>query len=399
MAEISNILLENEMDLPLTHKRAASITKLLKLTLSTQATFATSVSELCRAVIEKSLVNVLSFGLTEIDGRWYLSATVTTEGTFNQDSEELKYARRLVPIMQVEKNGDKTVITLKLGLPKSLRISADAVARLKESILASIPLSPYAEIKRRNIELINLAEEREEQLRLLNYINEQKSEFLSIASHELKTPLTIIKSYAQIGKRLKDTDPEKMAEFMDKIDHQATKVNRLIEQMLELTRIENNQLDYQLEEVELACFVSDVINSLRSLYPQHQILTAFSVKPKVMIDKLRIEQVLINLLSNAVKYSNERTVITVSIDVIAGNSIKVSIKDHGIGLSKANLGKIFEKFFRAEEAAQKVSGLGMGLYITSKIVKNHKGELWAESEEQVGSTFSFSLPMITPAPL
>lgn len=392
MTEISNIILENEMDLPLTHKRAGVISRFLGLTISTQATFATAVSELCRAVIEKSLNNVLSFNLSLVDQRWFLSAVVITDSVFTEHSEELKYAKRLIPIMELERKSARTMITLKLGLPKSLLLDPARIIRLKENILSTLPLSPYEEIKQKNKELFSLAEEREEQLRLSNYLNEKKSEFLSIASHELKTPLTIIKSYAQIGKSLKDKNPEKMAEYLDKIDLQATKVNQLIQQMLDLTKIENNQIDYRLEQVELTDFISDIVTSVRSLYPEHYIAVEFSSKVEVVIDKLRIEQVLINLLSNAAKYSQPNTVITIKTNLIPNEKIIISVIDQGIGLSKENLDKVFDKFFRAEEVVQKISGLGMGLFITARIIKEHKGELWADSVENTGSTFSFSLP-------
>lgn len=392
MVEIVSINLDNELDLPLTHKRAVAITKYMGLTMSTQTTFATAVSEACRAVLEKTLNSALSFRLKKEDGRWFLSARITTDTNFTGHSEELKYARRLIPILEVEPHGDNTIITLKLGLPRSARVSGDMSSRLAEHIKTLAAESPYEEIKMRNQELSSLTEQKDEQLRMAFMLNEKKSEFLSIASHELRSPLTLIKAYAQIGRSFVDKDPQKMATYLDKINQQATKVNILIQQLLDVSKIDNSKLEYQLERVELNGFMNEVMDAVKLSNPTHEINLMEGTPGYVNIDKMRIEQVLINLVSNAVKYSDKGKPVTISVVNQPGN-ITISVKDEGIGLSEENLTKVFDKFFRAEDIAHKVSGLGMGLYITNHIVKGHEGHIWAESKEQEGSTFSFSLPL------
>jgi len=392
MVEIVSINLDNELDLPLTHKRAVAITKYMGLTMSTQTTFATAVSEACRAVLEKTLNSVLSFRLKKEDLRWFLSARITTDAAFAGHSEELKYAKRLIPILEVEPHGDNTIIMLKLGLPRSTRVSGDMSSRLAEHIKTLAAESPYEGIKMRNQELSTLTVQKDEQLRMAFMLNEKKSEFLSIASHELRSPLTLIKAYAQIGKSFVGKDPEKMATYLDKINQQATKVNTLIQQLLDVSKIDNSKLEYQLERIDLNEFMTEVMDAVVLSNPTHTITLNLANPGYVNIDKLRIEQVLINLVGNAVKYSDKDKPVSITL-TNGEDSITVSIKDEGVGLSEENLSKVFDKFFRAEDMASKTSGLGMGLYITNHIVKGHQGTIWAESKEQEGSTFSFSLPL------
>lgn len=394
MLEVSNIILDNEMDLPLTHKRAVSIGQYLGLSLSTQTTFATAVSEICRVVLEKTLDNVLSFCLSQEDVRWFLIATIkTSDRTITEGSEELKYARRLIPVLEVKRNDDGTVIDLKLGLPRTAQINKSKINLLIQHIKSTVPASSYEGIKQRNLELANLAEEREEQLRLSNILNTKKSEFLSIASHELRTPLTVIKAYAQVAKSLKDKDPKRLGEYLDKINQQASKVNTLIQQLMDLSKIENDKVDFKMERVEFNRYLSEVITSMEYSHPNHAIITTWSEPVHLTLDKLRIEQVLTNLISNAAKYSAAGNNITVKVDVSTPENLTVSVTDQGIGVSKKDLAKVFDKFFRVESVAQKVAGLGMGLYITTRIIKEHHGKIWVDSVEGEGSTFYFSLPL------
>ncbi|QJD96979.1 HAMP domain-containing histidine kinase [Mucilaginibacter robiniae] len=394
MLEILSINLENEMDLPLTHKKAVGITKYLGLSVATQTAFATAVSEVCRAVIDKTLHSVLSFRAKREDGRWLIRARVVTDCRLSASSQELIYAKRLIPVIDVQPNGEGTVITLQLNLPRSVKISGDLVSRLANHVATAPPESPYEEIKQRNQELNTLSEKKDEQLRLATLLNEKKSEFLSIASHELRSPLTIIKAYAQIGKSFKDKNPEKMAEYLEKINQQATKVNVLIQQLLDLAKIENNKVDYRIEKVELSAFLSETLASVALSHPTHPVMFHANGPVYANIDKLRIEQVLVNLVSNAAKYSPNDKPITVALGEPANEQVIISVTDQGIGLSAENLSRVFDKFFRAEEVAQKVSGLGMGLYITTRIIKGHKGKIWADSKENEGSVFYFSLPVV-----
>ncbi|GAB2684701.1 hypothetical protein GCM10027037_02430 [Mucilaginibacter koreensis] len=392
MLEIVNINLDNELDLPLTHRRALAITKYVGLPASTQTTFATAISEAARAVMEKNLGSQLSFRFKKEDNRWFLNACITTEAVFTPDSKELKYARRLIPVLDVIKDNNKTILHLTLGLPRSTRISGDMTSRLSDHIKKSASESPYEEIKQRNQELYTLSEQQEEKLRLAALLNEQKSDFLSIASHELRSPLTLIKAYAQMGKAFEGKDPKKVGEFLDKINLQASKVNTLIQQLLDVAKIENHKIEYRFETVDVKVYLQEILEAARLLHASHVIVENIDLSASIDIDRLRMEQVFVNLIGNAVKYSEKGKTITITArhDV---NKVVFNVQDQGIGLSPENLTKVFDKFFRAEEVAQNVSGLGMGLFITSRIVQGHQGHIWVESKENEGSVFSFSLPV------
>jgi signal transduction histidine kinase len=112
------------------------------------------------------------------------------------------------------------------------------------------------------------------------------------------------------------------------------------------------------------------------------------------IDKLRLEQVFSNILVNAAKYSTERTPIRITTAIEPGKLLRISIQDEGIGMSEQNMRRVFDKFFRAEEIARSYSGLGMGLYIASRIINTHGGRIWIDSKLDIGSTFHFTLPYL-----
>ncbi|MCJ8211179.1 HAMP domain-containing histidine kinase [Mucilaginibacter sp. RS28] len=394
MYEIAKINLDNELDLPFIQKRAVAIARYLGLSGSTQTTFATAVTEACRAVLDKTYNSILRFSIVKAEARWVLSAEIVTDAKFTENSEELKYAKRLIPVLEVERQQpDNFLLKLKLSIPRSIRVSIAIISRLAEHIAAMNTESPYEEIKRRNQELFELTAHQEEQLRLSMLLNEKKSEFLSIASHELRSPLTIIKAYAQIGRTFAEKDPYKMADYLDKINIQAGKVNTLIQQLLDFAKIENNKLEYQFEKSEVTGFIEEVVEAAKLSHPSHTFTLNFDKQADTRFDKLRLEQALTNLISNAVKYSPKGTNVTVSTLNRNHEAVNISVADQGIGLSKENLTKVFDKFYRVDDRNQKVSGLGMGLYITSRIIQGHGGEIWVDSIENEGSTFSFSLPM------
>lgn len=227
-----------------------------------------------------------------------------------------------------------------------------------------------------------------------------RDEFLSIASHELKTPLTSLKLQAQLHKRaILKNDPsaysiENVDSIIDQTEKQVTRLTRLVDDMLDVSRIRSGRLKINREEVNLADLVEDVVKRI-----SNQFKAASYEVPKVTLDKnaigkwdkLRIEQVLINLLTNAIKYGAKK-----SIEIVVkakAESVILSVKDSGIGIPKEMQNKIFDRFERAVSASE-VSGLGLGLFITKQIVKAHGGNIWLESEPGAGSTFLVELPKL-----
>jgi len=395
MIQIVNISLENEMDLILAHKKSLKISEKIGLTIATQTTFATAVSEIARTVIEHTNNGVLALGVEQNKQRYALVALIKFESDvkFTSADEGIYYAQKLVPEFSLLEANGVTRIEMRLGLPRSLKFDRLKISELKDYFLSEPPINAYEEIKLRNLNLNIVAGEQEEEIRRSKIIDEKKNEFISMASHEIKTPITIIKAYAQMAKASKSQCSETVKGMLDKIDIQSTKLLSLVQQLLDVSKIENGHLIYTMSSVELNPFITDMVAVMKHLTPKHEIITTLPESVFVMMDKLRMEQVFSNLLSNAAKYSTDHTIIKIDC-VLENNFVRIAVTDEGIGLSNKNIESIFEKFYRAEDVLRTHAGLGMGLYIASKIVTDHGGKIWVESVEGKGSTFFFTLPYI-----
>jgi len=230
-------------------------------------------------------------------------------------------------------------------------------------------------------------------------LNRLKDEFLSLASHELRTPLTSIQGNAELmhmklQRRAKATDSsEQDIQAVERIIRQAKRLNRLIEEMLDATRIQGEILELNNEaDINLVEITRRVIDSYTNA--SREIILEDTTDGLVgNWDEERLEQVLQNLLSNALKYSPDGTSVTVRLER-QGNEAMVSIKDRGPGLSTEEQAHIFDRFYRlSRDEKSNVEGLGLGLYIAQHIVTRSGGRLWVESKPGEGSTFSFALPL------
>jgi signal transduction histidine kinase len=394
MTKIVAITLENEMDLVLAHKRSMKVAEMLGLTLATQTTFATAVSEIARTVIEHTNNGNLEIGLEQNKQRYQLNATITFDSDirFNNSDEGFYYAQKLVPEFNLTETENGNIIEMKIGLPRSLKLDRFKINGIKTSFEQDRPLNPYEEIKQRNVTLNRITLEQEEEIRRSRYVDEQKTEFISVASHEIKTPITVLKAYTQMAMGLKDQCNDQMRGILDKIDQQSTKLNKLVLQLLDVSRMENSGLHYNKEEVDFKNFILDTTELLRHISPNNQLITNLCDSVPVMIDKLRMEQVFSNLLGNAAKYSKQDTTIHIRSTVNDDGFLQVAIIDQGIGMSASSIKSIFNKFYRDKDVIKTHAGLGMGLYVSSKIVVDHGGKIWVESTLGAGSTFFFTIP-------
>ena len=395
MIELVVISLENEMDLVLAHKRTMKVAEKLGLTIATQTTFSTAVSEIARTVIEHTDNGNLFIGLEQAKQRYGLKAVFTFESEvrFTNADEGYYYAQKLVPEFDMRESGGVTVIEMKIGLPRSLHLDKIKTGLLQEYFSKAEPLNAYEEIKKRNVSLNRIAEEQEEELRQSRIIDEKKTEFMSIASHEIKTPITIIKAYSQMAIGRKNECSEQVTGILDKIDFQSTKLLKLVQQLLDVSKIENGNLVYAMEPVDFNPFVSAMVTLMKSIIPNHELTLDLTGEGTVKLDTLRMEQVFSNLLGNAAKYSNKNTMISIRTERCDDNHFKVTISDKGIGMSAESIKSIFNKFYRADDVLRTHSGLGMGLFISSKIITDHGGRIWVESQSGAGSSFSFKLPL------
>lgn len=395
MTNVVNFSLENEMDLVLAHKRSMKVAERLGLTTATQTTFATAVSEIARTVIEHTNNGQLFIGVSACNQRYSLVALVEFENNieFSNKDAGYYYAQKLVPEFRFIKTDVANSVEMKIGLPRSLNLNEIKLAGLVKYFEQEEPLNAYDEIKQRNSTLSKIAQEKDEEIRRSRIIDEKRSEFISVASHEIKTPITIIKAYTQIAQGLGDQCSEQVSDLLHKVDFQTTKLLSLVQQLLDITKIENGNLAYSKEQVSLNGFITEMVAIIKNVVPQHQITLMLSDDFQVSLDRIRMEQVFSNLIVNAAKYSRNSTDIEIKAYSDNENFVTVAVTDHGIGMNARSMESIFDKFYRDEDVITTHSGLGMGLYIASKIITDHGGRIWAESTEGLGSTFFFTIPI------
>lgn len=244
------------------------------------------------------------------------------------------------------------------------------------------------------IENARLYTEQVEARHKLEDLSRLKDEFLSIASHELRTPVTSIKGYTQLSKMLiKEGDLETSEEYLDIALDQIDRMSRLILELLDVSRIETGRLEIRRESIVWTNFVRDIVHHHHTSVSDRRFHLSVPDGDKIVVgDRDRLEQVLGNLLENAVKYSPDGSDITVTVDD-KGDSFLTAVCDRGIGIPSDELAQVFERFHRGRHVSStNYGGLGLGLYITKQIIERHGGSIWVESKEGQGTTFYFSLP-------
>lgn len=224
-----------------------------------------------------------------------------------------------------------------------------------------------------------------------------RDEFLGFASHELKTPVTSIKAYVQLMELYATKGPQNPAisllPYIRKVDSQVNKLTTIINDLLDVTKVQSGKLEFNFEKLFIDAIVDDVIDTMQLTTSRHKITKRGHSKSSVYADKERTSQVLINLLSNAIKYSPKADKIHINI-TNGVNVIAISVQDFGLGISKMNQQKVFDRFYRVDgQRKETFPGLGLGLYISSEIMKRQKGRLFVESEEGQGSIFCIELPV------
>lgn len=227
----------------------------------------------------------------------------------------------------------------------------------------------------------------------------KKEDFLKLVSHELKTPVTSVKGYVQLlqsmiaKSELGDQTPVPIKPYLYRIEDQVNRLIRLISEMLDLSRLEQNELELQKSTFDLCQLVHHVIEDIRYTNKEAEIEFEHHGNCKVLADKDRIGQVLINFITNAIKYSPESNHITISIST-SNDQVSVSIKDEGIGIPEKDLKNIFKRFYRVESENQNTySGFGIGLYLSNQIIERHHGSIQVKSTPGQGSEFIFTLPL------
>jgi len=225
-------------------------------------------------------------------------------------------------------------------------------------------------------------------------VDEMKSELVSTVSHELRTPLSSVLGFTEML-LMRDLKPEKQKKYLETIFKEAKRLTNLINDFLDVQRIESGKQEYEMTEVNLNEIIMEVIDTFKHEINHPIYLEDSASLTSVLADKERLIQLLTNIISNAVKFSPEGGKVAVKINN-RNEKIVVSIKDEGIGIPETDLSTIFTKFKRVDNSAsKKIGGTGLGLAISKGIIEAHHGEIWIDSKENAGTTVSFSLPIHT----
>src|SRR5579875_975936 len=222
-------------------------------------------------------------------------------------------------------------------------------------------------------------------------LEQRKDAFISMASHELRNPLTILKLQSAILQRQLGRQGIQ-APALSSMEVQINTIIRLVEELLDVSKIQAGRLEYRQETVDLDALLREITDTMQQTHPSHRILLHGAVQASLPGDRERLGQVFTNLLSNAIKYSPDAQTVDMELSA-SPETVTICVRDHGLGIPREQRDKIFERFYRATGPRQReIPGLGMGLYIVAEIVKRHGGTITVDSEIGKGSTFTVTLP-------
>ncbi|WP_411275378.1 ATP-binding protein [Daejeonella sp.] len=221
----------------------------------------------------------------------------------------------------------------------------------------------------------------------------KKDEFISIASHELKTPLTSIIGYVQLLQRsLKKYEDTTVENYLGRTNLQLGKLQNLIGDLLDISKIENGKIEFNKKGFDFNAMLQSAVDIVQQTQ-DCTIVHKKSVEAQVFGDEMRVEQVVINYLTNAFKYSPDCKEVHIESSITGNDEIQLKVRDFGIGIPKEMQSRLFEKFYRVESSATRFQGLGIGLYISSEIIKRHRGTWGVVSSPGKGSEFWFKIPL------
>jgi PAS domain S-box-containing protein len=224
-------------------------------------------------------------------------------------------------------------------------------------------------------------------------IEQRKEDFIRIASHEIKTPVTSIKGNIQLlHKKALNTGDDSFLSAFKTTQKSIARLEKLIADLLDVAKIQSGRIEFEYNRFNLGDLIREAVDSFQVTCESHNIIISGNIDQLVTADYGRLEQVLINLLSNAVKYSPGANEVKLHVGLVH-QYIKISITDTGVGINQKDHKKIFERFYRADKITEKYPGIGIGLYVSNQIVQEHKGSLWVESEEGSGSIFNITIPV------
>ena len=270
-----------------------------------------------------------------------------------------------------------------------MRPIANMIKTMEEIEKSGVPKTITVQNKTKD-ELQTLARTFNRMINRLLINMERQKQFVSDASHELKTPLTVIKSYANLLRRHGIENNEMAEEALKAIHSEATRIQKMTETFLELATLEKENV-LEINEVNLVNLCKDILKQLKDVYKREITLHYEGIPIIIRADELKIKQVIIILLDNAIKYSNDRIEVFLKKDQ---HHAIIDIKDYGIGIPKEEIDNIFERFYRVDKArSRETGGSGLGLHIAKSIIKLHKGDIKIISKEGSGTNVELLLPI------
>ena len=310
----------------------------------------------------------------------------------------------------IERRGLGQQVRERIG---ELEVANRTIEELNAGLLARVSQATV-DLQGRVKELDEAKRELQSSYEKLQELDQLKSQFLSIASHELKTPITAMSGFLQIAlrrvkRRLAAGPPDRadwkkeeetQLEQLEVVYRQTGKLARLVDELLDVSRIESGRLKLTVVDVDLPALVAEVMQRHQSMSTKHDLKLRYDPGDALHVrgDRDHLEQVLNNLLGNAMKYSPEGGTIDVDVTRLSDREIELRIADHGIGIQPEELTRVFGLFYRSpDRLARDVGGMGLGLFITKEIVDRHQGRIWADSEVGKGTTFHVAVPSAVPA--
>jgi len=353
-----------------------------------QATLAAIVSSSDDAIVSKTLNGIIT--------SWNGAAT----SLFGYQEEEVlgKHISIIIPKERIE---EETVIINNIRAGKkvdhfeTVRVAKDGTERYISLTVSPIKSSDGRIIGASKVARdISVRVEAEKQRKLfierLQELNDYKDEFMVMASHELKTPLTVISANLQVLKQM--LDKHATVPIVEKVINKVFKMSELISNLLDVSKIQAGKLELSRSDFDFVKVIRDVANNLQETTKVHDL--KFNPQEnalEIFADQERIEHVIMNLIGNAIKYSPDGGDILIAAGT-DGGQIWFSVSDEGIGIPENDLENIFQRFYRVRGSASSFAGSGIGLYLSAEIVKKHGGSIKAESIENKGTTLKFSIP-------
>jgi len=337
------------------------------------------------AIINSSFDAIISKTLNGIVSTWNASA----EAIFGYSAEEM-IGQPILKIIPEERLQEEDFILERLRNGESINhFETQRLTKSGKLLDVSLTISPIKNEKGEIMGISKIARDISEK----KQEEKRKNDFVSMVSHELKTPLTSILLSAQAMQRSsKKGDIESSIKMSAGIETQAKKMTSMIQDFLSLARIEEGKIQMRFEYFQLAGLMNEIVEEVKFFSKKHTIKIQCDPSFEVLADRDKIGQVLTNLLTNAVKYSPNGGMVTMGAEKSGNGHLRIFVSDEGVGISKRDQQKLFRRFFRVEqEEITNISGFGIGLYIVAEILHYHDTTISVESEEGIGSTFQFIL--------